>query len=72
MRANELPWIVPATPQQQVEIFETYRVSHAFYREAEYREELHRYCQWYEEVAQQNRRELAKMQGDINLLKWFT
>lgn len=58
-------------PQPDAEIFAVYQASHEFYREAQYREALEQYCQWYEQTAEKNRQELEKMRGDINLFGWF-
>ncbi len=49
----------------------TFEMTRNFYREVDSREEHAAYCAWYREVAQTHQRELAKMQGDINVMGWF-
>jgi hypothetical protein len=63
-------WFTPSV-QVEPEILEIYRTTHQFYDEVQHREALDRYCDWYYSVAEQNRRELEKMRGDINLFGWF-
>lgn len=67
---KEFPYFIPAPPPA-AEIFATYQMTHDFYREAEYRKELERYCQWYHMTAEANRQELQRMRGDINIFGWF-
>lgn len=67
---SELHYLVP-TPQPEVqEIFKVYETTYQFYREAEYRQELEQYCEWYYQVAEQHQQELEQMRGDINVLGW--
>lgn len=63
--------IIPIPQPEVEEIFQVYKVTHEFYREAEQRDELEQYCQWYYQTAEQHRQELENMRGDINLLGWF-
>lgn len=67
---EKFQYIVPAPPPP-VDIFATYQLAHDFYREALYRQEHERYCQWYQLTAERHRKEVEKMQGDINLFGWF-
>lgn len=69
--ANFSQHIIPIPQPEVEEIFAVYQSTHEFYREAEYREELEQYCQWYYQVAEQHRQELETMQQDVNLLGWF-
>ncbi|MBD2005291.1 MULTISPECIES: hypothetical protein [Cyanophyceae] len=57
--------------QPAAEVFATYRATHDFYREVQYREELKSYSEWYYMTAESNRKELQKMRGDINIFGWF-
>lgn len=63
--------IIPIPQPEVEEIFEVYQATHEFYREAEQREALEQYCQWYYQMAEQHRQELEHMRGDVNLLGWF-
>lgn len=66
----ELHHIIP-TPQPEIqEIFQVYETTYQFYREADYRQELDRYCEWYSQVAEQHQRDLAQMRGEVNLFGW--
>ncbi|MBD2088624.1 hypothetical protein H6F67_01960 [Microcoleus sp. FACHB-1515] len=62
--------IVPLPPIGS-EVFQTYEVAHEFYEEVRHREQLEDYCQWYREIAAQNRRDLQQMRGETNLFGWF-
>jgi hypothetical protein len=64
-------WFSP-TVEVQPEILEIYRTTHQFYDEVQHREAVDRYCAWYYDVAEQHRRELEKLRGDINLFGWFS
>ncbi|MGG6266936.1 hypothetical protein ACQ4M3_31035 [Leptolyngbya sp. AN03gr2] len=63
-------WFLPPV-QVEPELFEIYRSTHQFYQEVHSREAHDRYCEWYAEISEQNRRELEKMRGDINVFSWF-
>jgi hypothetical protein len=71
MTPKEFRRIIPAPPPA-ADIFASYRMAHEFRREAEYRQELKNYCDWYYSTAESHRQELEKMRGDINILGWFT
>lgn len=63
--------IIPV-PQPEVEdVFEVYQVTYTFYREVEHRQAFDEYCQWYDQVAEQHRQELAQMRREINFMSWF-
>lgn len=64
-------WFSP-TVEIQPEILEIYRTTHQFYDEVNHREAVDRYCSWYYSVAEQHRRELKKLSGDINVFGWFS
>ncbi|AFZ17816.1 hypothetical protein [Allocoleopsis franciscana] len=67
---EKFQFIVPAPPPS-ADIFATYQLAHEFHREALYRQEQERYCEWYRATAESHKQELQKMQGDINLFGWF-
>ena len=66
-----LHWLVPAPPKA-AEIFEVYQATHEFYREAQYREALEEYYEWYEQTAAAHQREAEKMRRDVNIFGWFS
>jgi len=70
MAFNEFRRIIPAPPPA-ADIFATHQLAFEFRREAEYRQELKNYSEWYYLTAQSHRQELQKMRGDINLFGWF-
>jgi hypothetical protein len=70
MAPKEFRQIIPQIPPA-AEIFASYQMAHEFRREAEYRQELKIYSEWYQLTAQSNRQELAKMRRDINICSWF-
>lgn len=65
-----LRFIVPAPPPAQAG-FETYQLTWEFNHEVAQRQAHRAYCDWYDAVAAQHRRELEQMQGDWNLFGWF-
>lgn len=62
--------IVPLQPEVE-EVFAVYEVAQDFYREAQRREDLSVYSEWYDRTAEEHRQEFAAMQNDINVLRWF-
>lgn len=68
---EKFQYIIPAQPPA-ADIFATYQLTYEFYREAQYRQEHERYCEWYRQTADRHRQEWQKMQGDINLFGWFS
>ncbi len=72
MSDSFLQRIVPLPqPNIEIEVIESYQVTHKFYQEVRFRHSFEKHCQWYEQVAEQNRRDLAKMQKEINFMGWF-
>ncbi|NJN59513.1 MAG: hypothetical protein HC879_19480 [Leptolyngbyaceae cyanobacterium SL_5_9] len=63
--------LIPQASQPEIEILASYRVAYAFYEEVRLREALEEYSEQYQQLAEQHRQELAKMQSDLNLLGWF-
>ena len=70
MTPKEFRQFIPTSPPA-AEIFASYQMAYEFRREAEYRQELKNYCEWYYTTAQNNRQELKKMRGDINIFGWL-
>jgi len=68
--SEEFRQIVP-TPPPAADSFATYQLAQEFHQETQYRQEFESYCQWYRQTAQRHQQELQKMQGDINLFRWF-
>jgi hypothetical protein len=68
---KELPYIVPSTQAEIQEAFAVHQTTHEFYYEVKTRSEYNRYCQWYYQTAAENRRDLAKMRGELNIMSWF-
>ncbi|AFZ25285.1 hypothetical protein Cylst_3118 [Cylindrospermum stagnale PCC 7417] len=69
--SKNLPYII-FTPQPEVEeTFATHQATRQFYQEVETRSEFQRYCEWYRLTAAQNRRDLEKMRGELNIFQWF-
>ena len=63
-------WFLPSV-HVEPELFEVYRSTHQFYQEVQSRESHDRYRAWYASVAEQNRRDLERMRGDVNIFGWF-
>ncbi len=70
MTLGEPHWLIPRLPTV-ADIFETYQITYEFYQEVHDREEHDCYCQWYQQVAQENQAELTRLRRDINLLGFF-
>jgi hypothetical protein len=68
--SKEISQIVPSS-QPVEEIFAVQQVTKNFYYEVQARDEFKRYCEWYYITAQQNRQELEKMRGELNIFAWF-
>ncbi|MBD2665463.1 hypothetical protein B6N60_04399 [Richelia sinica FACHB-800] len=68
---KNLPYILPSSQPPVEEAFATYQTTKQFYHEVETRSEFQRYCQWYHSTAAQNRRDLDKMRGELNIMGWF-
>jgi hypothetical protein len=69
--SQHLPHILPALPPTVEEGFEVYQTTKQFYHEVQSRLEFERYCEWYAVTAEQNRQDLQKMRGEVNILRWF-
>ena len=54
-----------------LEALEATQLTREFHEEVASRQAFDDYCQWYYETADNHRRELQKMRGDINILGWF-
>lgn len=70
MASQFLRWLSQAPPIEP-EVFEVYRVTRAFYAEKQHRDELEAYYVWYQETAKRHQQEHQKMQGDVNLFRFF-
>jgi hypothetical protein len=69
--SKNLPYIMPSPQPQVEEAFATYQTTHQFYHEVQSRSEFQRYCEWYYTTAEQNRQELKRMRGELNIFQWF-
>jgi hypothetical protein len=69
--SKELPYIVPSPQSEVEEVFAVHQTSIEFYQEVQTRTEFKRYCEWYYKTAAENRRDLAKMRGELNIMGWF-
>ncbi|WP_071191436.1 hypothetical protein [Trichormus sp. NMC-1] len=69
--SNELPYIVPSPQPEVDETFASYQTTHQFYHEVQTRSEFQDHCQWYYTTAAENRRDLEKMRGELNIMGWF-
>lgn len=61
-----------ASPQEVTEYLMLHQAAQNFRLEVEHREALKAYCQWYDQMATENQSTLAQMQGELNLLAWFS
>jgi hypothetical protein len=64
--------IIPLPQAEAEEILVAHQITFEFYQEVRFRQALDDHCEWYQQVAQQHRRELEAMRNDINLLGWFS
>ncbi|WP_414527136.1 hypothetical protein [Nodularia chucula] len=69
--SKNLPYIMPAPQSDVEEGFANYQITQEFYREVYTRSEFENYCRWYEITAEQNRQDLEKMRGELNIFQWF-
>lgn len=69
--SKDLPYIVPSPQPQAEEVFAVHQTSQEFYQEVQIRLQFKQHCEWYHKMAAQNRRDLAKMRGEINIISWF-
>jgi len=63
------PW---ATRQEVIEYLALHQAAQDFRLEVEHRAQVDAYCQWYYQVAEENRETLTRMQGELNVLAWFS
>jgi hypothetical protein len=61
-----------ATSQEVMEYMVLHQAAQDFRLEVEYRTQLEAHCQWYYQTAQENRQALAQMQGELDILAWFS
>lgn len=59
------------TPQEIIEYLELHQIAQEFRLEVDYRDQFETYCNWYYQMAEQNRQDYQKMQAELNLLSWF-
>ncbi len=69
--SQDLQHIIPAPQPEVEETFASYQTTYQFYQEVETRSEFQRYCEWYHMTAEQNRQELERMRGELNIMQWF-
>lgn len=69
--SQDLPHIIPAPQPEVEETFASYQTTYQFYQEVQTRSEFKRYCEWYHMTAEQNRQELERMRGELNIMQWF-
>ncbi len=69
--SQELPRIFPSAESQIEETIAVNETTYRFYREVEVRSEFQRYCEWYYAAAKNNREELEKMRGELNIFQLF-
>jgi hypothetical protein len=69
--SKELPYIVPSPQPEAEEVFGVHQTAQEFYQEVNTRSEFKQHCEWYNTTAAQNRRDLAKMRGELNIMAWF-
>ncbi len=60
-----------ATPQEVTEYLHLHQAAQDFRLELEHREHFEAYCQWYAQVATENKLDLDRMRSELNLLTWF-
>jgi hypothetical protein len=64
--------IVPLPQAEAEEILVAHQITFDFYEEVRFREAFDAYCDRYQQLAEQHRRELETLRNDINLLGWFS
>jgi hypothetical protein len=69
--SKEIPQIIPSVPPEIEEVFAAHHQTKEFYYEVKVRAEFKRHCEWYYTTAKQNRQDLEKMRGELNILSWF-
>ncbi|MEB3290904.1 MAG: hypothetical protein VKI82_13385 [Leptolyngbya sp.] len=61
-----------ASPQEVTEYLVLHQAAQDFRLEVEHRQAFKAHCQWYDHIAAENQATLAQMQGELNLLAWFS
>ena len=69
--SKELPHIFPSPQPEVEEIFAVHQIAREFYYEVNTRSDFKKHCGWYYLTAAQNRQDLAKMRGELNIMAWF-
>ncbi|MBE9219197.1 hypothetical protein [Dolichospermum flos-aquae] len=69
--SKELPHIFPSPQPEVEEIFAVHQTAREFYYEVNTRSDFKKHCEWYYLTADQNRQDLAKMRGELNIMAWF-
>ena len=69
--SKELPHIAPSPQPEFEEVFAVHQTVREFYHEVNTRSEFKKHCEWYYTTAAQNRQDLAKMRGELNIMDWF-
>ncbi|PZD72900.1 hypothetical protein C1752_03331 [Acaryochloris thomasi RCC1774] len=70
MIPQEFVGFIPSL-QPVAQTIENHQLTYTFTWEVQRRQEHQQHCQWYAKVAEQNRRELEQMKGDIDILSWI-
>ncbi|WOD37721.1 hypothetical protein [Nodosilinea sp. E11] len=60
-----------ATHQEIIDYLELHQAAQEFRLELEHRDNLAAYCQWYDQMAAENQRDLEHMRLEVNLLTLF-
>lgn len=58
-------------PDAVGEAIQLQQIAYEFRHEVRHREDFEAYCRWYYATAERHRAELAAMENDIPLFKWF-
>jgi hypothetical protein len=69
--SKDFPQIIPSQPPEVEEVFEAAHLTREYYDEVQIRLEHKKHCDWYHGIAAQNRKDLEKMRGELNIFAWF-
>jgi hypothetical protein len=69
--SKEIPQIIPSVPPEVEEVFAAHHATKEFYYEVHARAKFKRHCEWYYTTAKQNRQDLEKMRGELNIFSLF-
>ncbi|MGF1569847.1 MAG: hypothetical protein ACFCVD_17555 [Nodosilinea sp.] len=61
-----------ATPQAVAEYLALHQAAQDFRLEVEHRANFQAHCQWYAQVADENRRDFEQMRSELNLRAWLS